>query len=146
MAYQDSGYSVDASARIESEDRAGLERLLRYCARPHTRWIGYANKAVDITLTLLELIERIAALVPPARKHRHRQFGVLAPNSPLRSAAMAMAAPQVSTALLSQPESHQRAGHRCGTLTMCRCGMCHMRCQTGIWRHNQHQTISLTSV
>ncbi len=29
-----SGFSLDASVRIEAKDRAGLERLLRYCARP----------------------------------------------------------------------------------------------------------------
>ena len=28
------GFSVDASVRIEGEDRAGIERLARYCARP----------------------------------------------------------------------------------------------------------------
>jgi hypothetical protein len=28
------GFSLDASVRIEGQDRAGLERLLRYCARP----------------------------------------------------------------------------------------------------------------
>ena len=28
------GFSVDASVRIEGHDRTGLERLLRYCARP----------------------------------------------------------------------------------------------------------------
>jgi len=28
------GFSVDASVRIEDTDRSGLERLLRYCARP----------------------------------------------------------------------------------------------------------------
>ncbi len=28
------GFSVDASVRIEGADRAGRERLLRYCARP----------------------------------------------------------------------------------------------------------------
>ncbi|MFQ5680401.1 MAG: transposase, partial [Gemmatimonadota bacterium] len=28
------GFSLDASIRIEAHDRAGLERLLRYCARP----------------------------------------------------------------------------------------------------------------
>ena len=28
------GFSVDAGVRIEAPDRAGLERLLRYCARP----------------------------------------------------------------------------------------------------------------
>ena len=38
-------------------------------------------------LTPLELLDRLAALVPPRRIHRHRYFGVLAPNSPLRTAA-----------------------------------------------------------
>jgi hypothetical protein len=28
------GFSIDASVRIEAEDRAGIERLVRYCARP----------------------------------------------------------------------------------------------------------------
>jgi len=28
------GFSLDASVRIDGADRAGLERLLRYCARP----------------------------------------------------------------------------------------------------------------
>ncbi len=28
------GFSIDASVRIEGDDRAGIERLLRYCARP----------------------------------------------------------------------------------------------------------------
>src|SRR3990172_8824096 len=28
------GFSLDATIRIEAWDRAGLERLLRYCARP----------------------------------------------------------------------------------------------------------------
>ena len=33
LAYQHSGFSVDAGACIEAPDRAALERLLRYCAR-----------------------------------------------------------------------------------------------------------------
>ena len=28
------GFSLDASVRIEAQDRSGLERLIRYCARP----------------------------------------------------------------------------------------------------------------
>ncbi|MDP1346729.1 transposase, partial [Klebsiella pneumoniae] len=43
-----------------------------------------------------ELIDRIAALVPPPRTHRHRYFGVLAPNSPLRAAVTALAQPAAS--------------------------------------------------
>jgi hypothetical protein len=46
-----------------------------------------------VHLTPLELIARIAALVPPPRTHRHRYFGVLAPNSPLRAAVTALAQP-----------------------------------------------------
>jgi Putative transposase len=34
LAYRHSGFTVDTSGRIEAHDRAGLERLLRYCARP----------------------------------------------------------------------------------------------------------------
>ena len=34
LGYQHSGFSVNASVCIEGQDRAGLERLLRYCARP----------------------------------------------------------------------------------------------------------------
>ena len=100
---------------IEAHDRAALERLLRYCARPpfamdRLRKEGAAlvyrcakqrseptsdkrgAKADELHLTPLELIDRIAALVPPPRTHRHRYFGVLAPNSPLRAAVMALAA------------------------------------------------------
>ena len=33
LAYRHSGFSVASSVRIEADDRAGLERLLRYCAR-----------------------------------------------------------------------------------------------------------------
>ena len=47
--------------------------------------------AGDLVLTPLELIGKIAALVPPPRSHRHRYYGVLAPNSPLRAAVIAMA-------------------------------------------------------
>ena len=102
LAYPHSGFSVDAGVCIAPTDRAGLERLLRYCARPpfamdrlrqrgaelvyHCPKPQAGGKRCDLVLTPLELIDRIAALVPPPRTHRHRYFGVLAPNSPLRPA------------------------------------------------------------
>jgi hypothetical protein len=123
LGYQHSGFSVNADVCIESHDRAGLERLLRYCARPpfaseRLRKEGAtlvyrcakqhsepsSNKrganADELHLTPLELIERIAALVPPPRTHRHRYYGVLAPNSPLRDVVTAMAAAS------AQPAGH----------------------------------------
>ncbi len=128
LGYKHSGFSVDAGVCIEAHDRAALERLLRYCARPpfsmdRPRKEGNklvyrcakqrseptsdkrGAKADELHLTPLELIERIAALVPPPRTHRHRYFGVLAPNSPLRAAVTALAqpaAPQPATVETAQ--------------------------------------------
>jgi hypothetical protein len=116
LTYQHSGFSVDAGVCIEAHDRAALERLLRYCARPpfatdrlrkegaalvyrcakqHSEPAGdkRGTKVDELHLTPLELIDRIAALVPPPRTHRHRYYGALAPNSPLRAAVTALAAP-----------------------------------------------------
>lgn len=101
------GFSLDAGVRIEANDRQGLERLLRYCApafaQERLRQID-AEHLVDESpkpgpggrvsqiLTPLELMDRLAALIPPPRRHRHRYYGVLAPNSPLRPAVTALAA------------------------------------------------------
>ena len=68
-------------------------------------------KVDELHLTPLDLIDRIAALVPPPRTHRHRYFGVLAPNSPLRAAAVALAAPaQQATAQPAQTDTGAGVG------------------------------------
>ena len=89
--------------------KAGRELILR-CAKQHSepgsdhrdrRDQRNAKRGVRsdaLHLTPLKLIDRLAALVPPPppppppRAHRHRYYGVLAPNSPLRAASMALAA------------------------------------------------------
>ena len=103
------GFSLDASVRIDGHDRAGLERLLRYCARPPFALerleqlpdgqIVYRfpkpqpDATTQVRLTPLELIERLAALIPPPRQHRHRYHGVLAPNAPQRAQVISLARP-----------------------------------------------------
>ena len=103
------GFSVDAKVRIEAHERDGLERLLRYCARPafalerlreiDPEHLVYESVkpgpggSVSLMLTPMQLLDRLAALIPPPRKHRHRYYGVLAPNSPLRYAVTALAQP-----------------------------------------------------
>ena len=92
--------------RIEANDRRGLERLLRCCACPvfalervealdaHRLLYRLPKPRLDgktqLLLSPLELIQRLAALVPPPRRHRHRHHGVLAPNAPLRAAVTAL--------------------------------------------------------
>ena len=131
------GFSVDASVCIEGNDRAGLERLLRYCARPpfalehlhqhDAEHVVYHNPKPhqggprELVLTPLELIDKIAALIPPPRTHRHRYYGVLAPNAPMRAAVTALAplavipvAPVVGVNVdaSAEPESKSRAAAR----------------------------------
>jgi hypothetical protein len=42
LASENSGFSLDAAVRVAAHDRAGLERLLRYCARVfHVRFVQH---------------------------------------------------------------------------------------------------------
>ncbi|HSH74758.1 MAG TPA: transposase, partial [Longimicrobiales bacterium] len=112
-------FSVDASVRIETEDPAGIERLVRYCARPpfalerlHALDSGPAlalpegrliyrlprpdiHGRTELLLTPLELLEALAKFVPPPRVHRHRYHGVLAPNARLRPHVVALGRPEL---------------------------------------------------
>jgi hypothetical protein len=119
---KNSGFSLDAKVRIESWDRQGLERLIKYCARPcfaseNLRWNGpwltyrlpkitHTGKTF-IQLDPLEFIDKIAAFIPSPRRHRHHYHGVFAPNAPLRQrvAASAIQTPKV----LVRPELQQTA-------------------------------------
>jgi hypothetical protein len=115
------GFSLHAAVRLEAEDRAGLERLLRYCARPafaseRLSWDGSDQPVrysltrplptgqTELTLTPLELLDRLAALVPPPRRHRHHYAGVFAPHARLRSRVTACAGqPVTETAPVTVP-------------------------------------------
>jgi len=143
LAWENSGFSVDASVRITLLDRdvpsyfQSLEHLLRYCARPpfalerlsvirgpdgritRVRYVLPRHKAANwvgprrgrtstrpgangvVELTPFEFLDRLADLVPPPRKHRHRYHGVFAPNHKLRRAVTALAIGNIG----KQPEA-----------------------------------------
>ena len=153
LAWENSGFSVDASVRITLIDRdvpsyfQSLEHLLRYCARPPfaierlsvtrgpdgratsvryvlprhkaANWVGPgrgrkstqpgANGVVE--LTPFEFLDRLAALVPPPRKHRHRYHGVFAPNHKLRPAVTALAIGNIRKQREAATGGHGSDGH-----------------------------------
>jgi hypothetical protein len=94
------GYSIHGAVRMKAADRKGREILLRYVLRPSfaeermTRLpdgrIAYGfRRAWDdgsshVILTPMEMMAKLAALVPPPRYHLVRYHGVLAPNSKRR--------------------------------------------------------------
>ena len=89
------GFSINGSVACAADDRFGLERLLRYCARPafaSNRLARIGDQQLiyklppgdvwgrdHIKLSPMELLDRLAALIPPPRRHRHTYVGAFAP-------------------------------------------------------------------
>jgi len=97
LCYVSSGFSLHAATRIEAGDKAGLERLCNYVSRPPLAQ-GSLQKLSDealsfklktpwddgtthLILSPMELIEKLAALVPPPRVNLVRYHGILAPHA-----------------------------------------------------------------
>jgi len=126
------GFSVDGSVKLHKNDYKGLERLLRYCARPvfaseklqllsdntliykpDKQWKdsnGQSYAQQPIAMSGIEFIEKIATLVPPPRIHRHRYFGVLAPNSPYREQVTSHASQKLDDGFITTADSSQELG------------------------------------
>ena len=93
------GFSLEAGVAMSALNKAGRERLLRYClrgplalerlSRLRDGSIAYRTKygrgqRTHLVMTPVEFLARLASLVPPPRIPLVRYFGVLAPNSPYR--------------------------------------------------------------
>ncbi len=102
------GFCVHGQVRVERQDKAGRERLFRYCARAmfsseRLSWstpekmLCYRLKApspkgeLALYLTPEAFLARVSVLIPPPRRHRYRYFGCFAPNAPQRRRVTAQA-------------------------------------------------------
>ena len=101
-AVQAGGFSLHAGIDIDPGQRQKLERLCRYVSRPpvavdrmaltasgqvrYSLKTPYRDGTTHIVLEPLDLMARLAALVPPPRMHLTRYHGVFAPHSKLRAA------------------------------------------------------------
>ena len=100
---------------------AGRTTRVRYVLPRHkaANWVGPgrgrkstrpgANGVVE--LTPFEFLDRLADLVPPPRKHRHRYHGVFAPNHRLRKAVTALAIGNVGKPGEAATGGHESDGH-----------------------------------
>jgi hypothetical protein len=116
--------NVHAGVTIDAPDREGLERLLRYGARPafsserlsllRDGRVAYllrrprSNGATHLVLDPIVFLARIASLIPPPRYPLLRLSGVLAPHSSWRRAVVPggrQPAAAVATTTASTPPS-----------------------------------------
>ena len=95
------GFSLHAGIDIQPAQRAKLERLCRCVSRPavaterlavtssgQVRYqlkTPYRDGTTHIMMEPLDLMARLAVLVPPPRMHLTRYYGVFAPHSRLRA-------------------------------------------------------------
>lgn len=123
LSYENSGFSLDASVKIQAWDKAGLERLIKYCARPPFKsenirfngpWINYRlpkpchTGKTFIQLEPVEFIERISHFIPYPRRHRRHYHGVLAPSSPQRMLVTDNAQKQLDNAPQTMQETREK--------------------------------------
>ena len=127
LARPHGGFSLDAQVRVEAEDRAALDRLLRYMLRPAVSikrlsyrpeqdqvryWPkkGRPGEPEVLEWEPVEFLGRFARLIPPARLHLVRYHGALGPASRLRAGVTQAAREGLSyQALLA-------GAHVCGAL------------------------------
>jgi hypothetical protein len=97
LCFSSRGFSLHAATRVEAGERERLERLCRYVMRPplaagrlkvvdddmlaFTLKTPWSDGTTHLLLSPLELIEKLAALVPRPRLNLVRYHGVLAPNA-----------------------------------------------------------------
>lgn len=91
------GFSLHAATAVAADDRAGLERVARYCARPplsldrlsldgdgrvrYRMKRRFSDGTADIVLSPRDFLLRLCALVPPPRAHQVRYHGMFAPHA-----------------------------------------------------------------
>ena len=117
--------AADAPYKPQFSKAIGAPQLpssrIRYVLPRHkaANWVGRgrgrkstrpgANGVVE--LTPFEFLNRLADLVPPPRKHRHRYHGVFAPNHKLRRAVTALAIGNVGKRQEAVTGGHGGDGH-----------------------------------
>jgi hypothetical protein len=106
------GVNVHAGVVVPAGDRAALERLVRYLLRPALSLRRLSLRDDDVVvyrlqrpdrrgrtallMTPLELLARLAAILPAPRLALRRQLGVFSPGSPDRRKIMSAPAPPQS--------------------------------------------------
>jgi hypothetical protein len=127
LCYASRGFTLHAARSVGQEQMGKREELCRYVLRPplannRLKWLSkdelllrlktpWSDGTSHIMLSPMELIGRLAALVPPRRFNSVRYHGVLAPGSKLRSRVIPAPCEEVAQEVApAEPEPHKLIG------------------------------------
>lgn len=122
LVAKNSGFSLHAGVAMPGSEREKIEKLCRYIARPavalerlslsasgqvvYTLKKPYDDGTQAISMSQLELMERLAALVPRPRVHLTRFAGVFAPHYKHR--ALVVLKPQAQQTQIDSPAAEPK--------------------------------------
>jgi hypothetical protein len=115
---------ADLAARTDRVRRRVIRwfRMQRLLDAVAANWVGPGRGRKStrpgasglIELSPFEFLDRLADLIPPPRKHRHRYHGVFAPNHRLRKAVTALAIGNIGKQREAVTGGHGGGGHATG--------------------------------
>jgi len=123
------GFSLHAGVLVEADDRAALERLIRYTARfplaedrlsvaPDGRVVVRLKRPwpttgeTELLFEPVEFLRKLVALLPPPRTHRVRYFGIFASHAKAHHAVRALVPrPEAATPEPASPEPASPCAH-----------------------------------
>lgn len=105
------GFSLHAATHVDADDRRGLERLLRYGARPgfsqrrlsvredgrvvyRLRKPWHATGQTELVMEPIQFLRRLAAILPPPRQNQVRFHGLFASRARDRAGLAALLPPR----------------------------------------------------
>ena len=115
------GFSLHAAVAIHENDREGLERVARYCARPalalerlsltdegqvrYRMKRTFSNGMSEVLLPPHDFLVRLCALIPPPRVHLVRYYGAFSAHAQGRAALVGHRGPSKKKTAPTDPKS-----------------------------------------
>jgi hypothetical protein len=120
LVAKNSGFSLHAGVTVPGTERKKLEKLCRYIARPaialerlrlnssgqvvYSLKKPYSDGTTHIVMKPLELLEKIAAIIPRPRVHLTRFHGILAPHDKHRKLVVPKGQAPIAEASTDKPD------------------------------------------
>ena len=133
-------FSLHANVEIKTEERKHLQKLARYAARPplaldrmseredgkilYRLKTGFSDGSTHVLFDPIELVEKVVALIAPARANLVRYSGILGPHAKIRKAIVPKGATSTTNKKAPGREAWAKLLKRTFAVDVLRCNGC----------------------